>query len=105
MRDLNLPDIHWKDNTARHKQLSEFLEDIRGNFWRIHTGWANNGSTQLFSNYEELFGDVTTKGSFGYSNYSVRKVKVHLEFTHARNMEGNRKSFCYISYESLNKKM
>lgn len=36
----------------------------------------------------------------------VRKAEAHLELTLARNVEGNKKSFCYyIGWERLNKKM
>ena len=55
--DLNHPGIHWRDNTAGHKQSRKFMEYIDDNLLTQNQG-ANEGRCSLEHTYkEELFGD------------------------------------------------
>jgi len=76
--DFNLPDVCWKYNTAERKQSRKFLECVEDNFLTQLVSECTRGGALLdllFTNREELVGDVMERGHLGLSSHSHFLVK------------------------------
>ena len=76
--DFNLLDICWKYNTAERKQSRKFLECVEDNFLTQLVSECTRGGALLdllFTNREELVGDVMERGHLGLSSHSHFLVK------------------------------
>jgi len=74
MRDFNLPDICWKDNTTERKQSRRFLECVGDNFLTQLVSEPTRGGASLdllFTNSEGLVGDVVVRGHHGLSDHEM----------------------------------
>ena len=73
-RTFNLPDICWKYNTAERKQSRRFLECVEENFLTQLVSEPTRGGASLdllFTNIEELVGDVVVKGCLGLKDHEM----------------------------------
>ncbi|GAB0179518.1 cAMP-dependent protein kinase inhibitor alpha [Grus japonensis] len=73
------PDIHWRDNTAGHKQSRRFLECVDDNFLlQVIEEPMKRGAMldPVLTNKEGLVGNVTLKGSLGCSDHEMVEFKI-----------------------------
>ncbi|PKU44641.1 dtw domain-containing protein 2 [Limosa lapponica baueri] len=79
MEGFNHPDICWRDNTARHKKPSTFLECVNNNFLlqMVEKPMRRGGMLDLgLTNNDGLVGNVKLKGSLGCSDHEIVEFKI-----------------------------
>jgi len=79
MGNFNHPDIHWRDNTARHKQHRRFLEFVDDNFLLQVIKEPTRRGVMLdlvLTNKEGLIGNVKLKGCLDCSDREMVEFKI-----------------------------
>jgi len=80
--DFNLPDICWKYSTAERKQSTRFPECVEDNFLMQLVSEPPRGGASvdlLFTNREELVGDVVVGDCLGLSDHEMIEFLIHDE--------------------------
>ncbi|TRZ07701.1 hypothetical protein HGM15179_019408 [Zosterops borbonicus] len=85
--DFNLPDICWELNTAEKRQSREFLECIEDNLLQL-VSEPTRGRAMLdllFTNRDELVGDVVVGGHLGPSDHEIVEFSIFGEIRRSIN--------------------